>query len=408
MAWRGFNVMVDKQRVLLLDCRPPSLFAASHIRGSICVALQGRTLISLAGPGPPTWSSNCWWDRHVLLITGPPSHKRKTPDHDALTFHPVFTFLQEEGLVRSLHLLEPDQGEEDAFTSFASSYPFLVTRSTKSVGIGSYPTEIIPRLLFLGDMSHAASQSRLKELQICHVVTIHTEPLKLPKSFVHAFFELEDAPFANIAQYFDPVYEFVERAKSAQKRVLIHCGAGASRSATLCAAYLMRAKHWGVEDALKFLKEHRSKVNPNPGFLSALHEYSCFLDENRLDVPTKASSAGIPWHLDILKKEDSIGSVLLDKDVISFGRGADCYMILDHTSISRQHAVLTRGENGEFKLVDNHSTHGTFVNGNVLSRGAAVVLKQGDILRFGASTRTESWVYLELLHALFGEDIGFR
>lgn len=379
-------MLMDKPRMLVLDARLPSLFAASHIRGSICVAMQGRTLTSLGGPGPPTWSSNCWWDRHVLLIIGPASRKRKAPD--ALTSHPVFTFLQEEGLVRSLHLLEPDQGDVDAFTSFANSYPFLIARSTKAAEIDGYPTEIIPRLLFLGDMSHATSQSRLKELQISHVLTIHTEPLKLPNSFVHTFFDLEDAPSANIAQYFEPMYEFVEKAKSARKRVLIHCGAGASRSATLCAAYLMRTKHWGVEDALKFLKEHRSKVNPNPGFLSALHEYSQSLDVNRLVLQTKARSSRTLWHFDVLKKGDFIGSVILDKGGISFGRGADCNVILDHASISREHALLTREENGAFKLVDNHSTHGTFVNGKVLSRAAAVILSQGDIVQFGASTRT--------------------
>ncbi|MCO5606017.1 hypothetical protein L7F22_060204 [Adiantum nelumboides] len=289
---------------------------------------------------------------------------------------------------KGCQLLAIQSGEDDAFTSFASSYPFLISRSTKAAEIDSYPTEIIPGFLFLGDMSHATSQRCLKELQISQVLTIHTEPVKLPKSIVHSFFELEDAPFANITQYFDPVYEFVERAKSAQKRVLIHCGAGASRSATLCAAYLMRANHWDFEDALKFLKEHRSKVNPNAGFLSALHEYSHLLDENRLNLSTKASSAGTLWHLDILKKDDMIGRVLLDKDIISLGRGADCNMTLDHTSISRKHAILMQKVTGVFKLVDNQSTHGTFVNCELLSRGAAVILKHGDTLRFGASTRS--------------------
>ncbi|KAH7440822.1 hypothetical protein KP509_03G012200 [Ceratopteris richardii] len=256
----------------------------------------------------------------------------------------------------------------------------------KATRIESYPTEIIPGLLFLGDMSHATSYDRLRELQISHVLSIHTEPLKLPKSFVHMYIELEDAPSADIAQHFQQTYEFIEAAKCAQKRVLIHCGAGASRSATVCAAYLMRTKHWGLNDALNFLRDQRSKVNPNPGFVSALHEYSDLLRTERVNVHIQTGPSSSLWHLDVLKKADLIGSLLLDKESISFGRSADCTVILDHMSISRKHAVLTKQENGEFLLVDNQSTHGTFINGKMLK--LATILKRGDEVQFGGSSRS--------------------
>lgn len=386
-------MIMDKQRVLVLDTRPASLFSASHIRGSVCVALHGRTLTRMAGPGPPAWSPNCWWDRHVLLVSAPTSRKRKAREGNdpTSTSHVVFTFLQEEGLVRSIQLLEAEKGEDDAFISFASAYPFLITRSTKAAEIDNYPTEIIPGFLFLGDLAHATSQNHLENLHISHVVSIHTEPLTLPNSFVHIFFDLEDAPFADIAQYFEPMYEFVERARAAQKRVLIHCGAGASRSATLCAAYLMRIKRWGVEDTLKFLKEQRSKVNPNSGFLAALHKYSHSWGIDSVGTKSEsatASDSNTYWHLDVIKQGSCIGNLPLNLNSISFGRAADCNVTLDHSSISRQHASLVRGENGEFHLVDNHSTHGTYINGKILSWKASKCVKPGDILQFGASTRS--------------------
>lgn len=383
---------MDNPRLLVLDARPASLYAAGHIRGSVCVTFT-RTLEGVAGPGPPTWYENCWWDRHVLLVVGPSStRKRKAGEgRPRGSSDAVYKFLQEEGLVRSLQLLEAEEGEDDVFSSFARSYPFLITRSTKASEIESYPTEIVPGLLFLGDLSHATARNRLDNLHISHVLTIHTEPLKLSKSFVHIFFDLEDASCADIAKYFEPMYEFVERARRAQERVLVHCGAGASRSATLCAAYLMRIKRWGVEDTLKFLKDQRSKVNPNSGFLSALHEYSRVLGFSGLNSQPKAvtvSGSDTFWHLDVIKHGENIGNVLLNHSSISFGRGADCNVILDHASISRQHALLTRSENQHFQLVDKNSIHGTFINGKVLSKAGTKILKVGDIVQFGASTRT--------------------
>ncbi|EFJ31072.1 hypothetical protein SELMODRAFT_27558, partial [Selaginella moellendorffii] len=81
-----------------------------------------------------------------------------------------------------------------------------------------------------------------------------------------------DEPNANITQYFEPAFEFIEEAKRAKARVLVHCGAGASRSVTLCAYYLMRVQHWGVDETIKFLKEQRKEVDPNPGFIKQLRE----------------------------------------------------------------------------------------------------------------------------------------
>ena len=62
-----------------------------------------------------------------------------------------------------------------------------------------------------------------------------------------------DESGANIAQHFEPSYQFVEEAESEGGKVLIHCGAGASRSATLCAAYLMRVRRWKVKQTLELV-----------------------------------------------------------------------------------------------------------------------------------------------------------
>lgn len=66
-------------------------------------------------------------------------------------------------------------------------------------------------------------------------------------------YDVADESGANIAQHFEPSYQFVEEAESEGGKVLIHCGAGASRSATLCAAYLMRVRRWKVKQTLELV-----------------------------------------------------------------------------------------------------------------------------------------------------------
>ncbi len=48
--------------------------------------------------------------------------------------------------------------------------------------------------------------------------------------------------------------------------MLVHCGAGVSRSAALVIAYLMRRFAWNAAKARRHCHERRSLVNPNDGF----------------------------------------------------------------------------------------------------------------------------------------------
>lgn len=62
----------------------------------------------------------------------------------------------------------------------------------------------------------------------------------------------------------------LERVWGRRAGVLVHCGAGVSRSATLVLAYLMRRFSWNAAKARKYCFERRSLVNPNDGFWRSL------------------------------------------------------------------------------------------------------------------------------------------
>lgn len=59
--------------------------------------------------------------------------------------------------------------------------------------------------------------------------------------------------------------------------VLVHCKMGVSRSASTVIAYAMKQHHWSLDTALAYVRERRSIVKPNEGFLKQLQTYSGIL-----------------------------------------------------------------------------------------------------------------------------------
>ena len=55
--------------------------------------------------------------------------------------------------------------------------------------------------------------------------------------------------------------------------------------------------------------------------------------------------------------------------------------------MSRRHAVLQHKDTGELFIYDLGSTHGTFVNKRIIPKHSYVKLVNGDMIRFGQSTR---------------------
>ncbi|KAM3749042.1 hypothetical protein ACB098_05G153200 [Castanea mollissima] len=97
--------------------------------------------------------------------------------------------------------------------------------------------------------------------------------------------------------------------------------------------------------------------------------------------------AGV-YFLEVLKDGVVLDKINLDRRRQIFGRQVHtCDFVLDHQSVSRQHAAVIPHKNGSIYVIDLGSAHGTFVANERLTKDSPVELEVGQSLRFAASTR---------------------
>jgi len=142
------------------------------------------------------------------------------------------------------------------------------------------PNEIIDGL-FLGAKEHAEDSDVLSACGISHVVNVTDN---LPNFFAENLCLDGDIPLAycrvpvrdvradGIDIFFDNACEFIGSALGTDPggRVLVHCMAGRSRSATIVVAYLIKCRGYDLARAFELLREKRPSAMPNLGFWSRL------------------------------------------------------------------------------------------------------------------------------------------
>jgi len=92
----------------------------------------------------------------------------------------------------------------------------------------------------------------------------------------------------------------------------------------------------------------------------------------------------------VMKGGKQIGKIsrVSKNRAVVFGRNKSfADVILQHPSISRQHAVILHGKSGNMYVMDLKSSHGSFVNKRRLKPESREPLFDGDIIRFGGSSR---------------------
>ena len=146
--------------------------------------------------------------------------------------------------------------------------------------------------IYLGNCIAAADVDYLKKEGIEKVLTVMNYgcPEYKENDFEHKTFLVEDFGGQNIIQYFGECLNFIK----GDKKILVHCMAGASRSATIVIAYLMWTMKMKFLDALDYTKNKRLVVYPNCGFKAQLKMFEKLLIDNNYDID-KINFKEIKW-----------------------------------------------------------------------------------------------------------------
>ena len=139
----------------------------------------------------------------------------------------------------------------------------------------AHSNQIIPGL-YLGNVGALRSLLRLDprlQKEWCVISVIRSTELQgIPRGYLyrHMLVDVDDLPQTNLYPYFKTTYEFISSALNEKKKVLVHCQMGISRSSSILCAFLIRKYKVSPSEAIKFLRQKRSIVDPNPGFRAQL------------------------------------------------------------------------------------------------------------------------------------------
>jgi protein-tyrosine phosphatase len=123
--------------------------------------------------------------------------------------------------------------------------------------------------IFLGSEQDALDKNFINSQKISTILSIQSwEIQEKIQGIKYHFVEAKDNSEMDLKSKFEPICNFLKQHEN--ERVLVHCQAGISRSATACLAYLMKEKHMSLDSSFIELKKRREIVCPNFSFLGQL------------------------------------------------------------------------------------------------------------------------------------------
>ncbi|KAM9330001.1 dual specificity protein phosphatase 4 [Gastrophryne carolinensis] len=305
--------------LLLLDCRPFLAHSAGFIRGSVNV--RCNTIVRRRAKGSVSLEQ--------ILPAGTKDEEEvlrrlRSGLYSAIIVYdersPRAECLREDSTVSLVvQALRKDTPATDAdiwllkggYERFHSEYPEFCAKS-KSINSISLPASIDPSetccsscttplhdqggpvdilpFLYLGSAYHAARRDMLDTLGITALLNVSSDcPNHFEGHFQYKSIPVEDNHKADISSWFMEAIEYIDSVKDNHGRVLVHCQAGISRSATICLAYLMMKKRVKLEEAFEFVKQRRSIISPNFSFMGQLLQF-----ESQVLTTTCATEAASP------------------------------------------------------------------------------------------------------------------
>ncbi len=140
-------------------------------------------------------------------------------------------------------------------------------RIAKKGLIRNYINEIIPNL-FLGDLNGALDKKDNFDIIINLSKFSYSS-----KAFIHTF-DIDDHPAVNIIEPLEKCILIIDEGLNKNKKILVHCLMGKSRSASIILGYLMKTNKLDYDTACQIINEKREyPIEPNIGFMVQLKKH---------------------------------------------------------------------------------------------------------------------------------------
>ncbi|XP_068162620.1 dual specificity protein phosphatase 16 [Antennarius striatus] len=270
-------------RVVLIDSRPFVDFNSAHILEALNLNRSALMRRRLQHDKVTVTELLQHAARHKLDLLRPQEvvvYDQNSSDPAALSADSFLAILlvKLERSFPSVHLLS------GGFSEFSGLFPGLCEGRAPLVpscppqqcpplaSVG--PTCILPHL-YLGCQRDVLNKDVMQQNDIGYVLNASStcpQPDFIPdQNFLRV--PVNDSFSDKILPWLDQSLEFIEEAKASNSRVLVHCLAGISRSATIAIAYIMKRMDLSLDEAYRFVKEKRPTISPNFNFLGQLLDF---------------------------------------------------------------------------------------------------------------------------------------
>lgn len=110
----------------------------------------------------------------------------------------------------------------------------------------------------------------MKNAGITHICSCIGGEILFPDNFEYLILDFGDRPTVDLLAVVSISKDFLASGSTNGNQVFIYCGSGISRSPSLLLAFLILHREFSFQSAFELMKESRSLIRPNPGFLTQL------------------------------------------------------------------------------------------------------------------------------------------
>lgn len=167
------------------------------------------------------------------------------------------------------------------YEDFSAMYPFLRTQKILYMPqeydvIETYPCEILPGTIYIGNREQASSNIIHKELKVRAHINLSTEDDKFfteedKDSYLQI--PIEDSVGEDFTEHIESIIQFIDEHRKKNNTILIWSTNGISRSAAACITYLMYYYKWSLRDAWRHIISCKFTIRPNRGLVKQLADF---------------------------------------------------------------------------------------------------------------------------------------